>query len=221
MKRSLAVVALVLALPASAQATPTEHARHLAASMGPVSTEAVTPTAGGGAQVTYEGTFTDQQAKVPPGEPLPTGTHLTLTLDPQGRVVELRLYGRDAKLARRTKAGVWDEGCSYTKRCYAVTRQQTEPFIDTETYISSEATWLSNPEYAFVTHEVWNHFANGNWMETGQQVGSDTNQCCDFHPFAAQKIGGEYWEYPAWWIELGPEPTWSMKSAPTATVSGA
>jgi hypothetical protein len=63
----------------------------------PITSEVVKAIANGGAEVTYEGTFVDYLAPVPPGSAAPKGTKLTLTMDSQGRVYMEHLYdGRQA-----------------------------------------------------------------------------------------------------------------------------
>jgi hypothetical protein len=80
--------------PPAGPLPPLGEARHRAELMatGPITSEVARPIAGGGAEVTYEGTFVDYLAPVPPGYPAPKGTKLTLTLDPQGRVFMEHLY---------------------------------------------------------------------------------------------------------------------------------
>jgi hypothetical protein len=169
--------------------------------------------------VTVHGHFVDFLASTPPGEPSPTGTEMTFTVDRETGFVLMEHIGghklATATAARvkakassrrpRAKAASWGSGCTQAEghHCYAatewymrVTGGAVEGSID-----NVDTTAMYVPGWAegdFVNQEGWTEFPgtvapNGleYWVESGQTSGRYMD-CCTVRPFWARNNAQGY-----------------------------
>jgi hypothetical protein len=184
-------------------------------------------------RVVLYGRFTDVLAKVPPGQPLPSGTVLEYAIDAHtGRVDGIHLGGAQpvaaaaARAARanrtqparsrrvRAHAATWGSACSAGNghHCYALdywSMTGGEQVRGSESDIATDA--MNVPEWqtgAFVDNEKWTVFpqksnGNGFYWVEDGQEAGNYIDCCSLRWFTAWNNGAGYGANESPWPEPG------------------